>query len=51
MADEKTYYLVPILSDEKEKIREANVKEQRKQVVADIFKTKRPKPSETEFFI
>lgn len=51
MADEKTYYLVPILSDEKEKIREANVKEQRKQVVADIFKTKRPKPSETEFFL
>lgn len=51
MADEKTYYLVPILSDEKDEIRAANVKEQRKQVVADIFKTKRPKPSETEFFL
>jgi len=51
MAAEKTYYMVPILSEEKDQIRQANVKEQRKQVVADIFNSKRPRPSETEFFL
>ena len=51
MADDKTYYLVPIISDEKDHIRQANTKETRKQAITEIFKTKRPKPSQTEFFL
>ena len=51
MADEKTCYLIPILLEEKDQIRQANTKEKRKQVLADIFKSQRPRPSETNFFI
>lgn len=51
MTDEKAYYLVPIFAEEKDQIRQANIKEKRKQVIADVFNSKRPRPSETPFFI